>query len=563
MKKERTNILQILLMIVLAFLPLVTIIHKYDNGLTKEKWFPAGNITYDFFLYYKAVLFLIIAAILCLMSCWHLLVKKEHDKMHNIPKVPLILVGIYGIFVLLSASFAEEKTEAFWGGYESFEGAFVQLSYLVCFLTIFYSVDNRERIMMFVKTITIGSFVVGLLGTFQCFEMDWIQSDWAKILLTTPENMGTNLNINLNYGAGMSYATLCNPNYVGSYVVLVVPILIFAVIWLKEWFFKIAAGCSLILLLITLYAASSLGGWVGLGISILMFLLCVIVTKKKVRIPVLGTLAVVILAVVGVAGYKMATLPKESDSVIETMQTDGNVLLLELHTGEKVRIQVPADNETILNQQREGIQINPATIQVDENTVQNGLQIIETENGREWNFILEKDELKYITESEKFDTLDEISTYGFENSKHWGTNRGYIWSRTIPLLSKTILVGCGSDNFKYVYPNNDYVGKRLVGFNSEVITKPHNMYLQLWVQNGMFTCLALLALYLFYIAGVIKQGWNQGWKTTEGKLNVALASALSGYMAVGMVNDATICVAPVFWILLGLGYVTLHFSKNR
>ena len=43
------------LIIMIAVVPLITIIHVYDCGLEKNAWFSAGGRLNDFFLYYKAL----------------------------------------------------------------------------------------------------------------------------------------------------------------------------------------------------------------------------------------------------------------------------------------------------------------------------------------------------------------------------------------------------------------------------------------------------------------------------------------------------------------------------
>ena len=82
--------------------------------------------------------------------------------------------------------------------------------------------------------LTAGSCVVSVLGAFQTFGLDWIQSAWARPLVTTELAGRSGFNIKLTFGKGMAYSTLHNPNYVGSYVAVVLPITILFAFYGKE-----------------------------------------------------------------------------------------------------------------------------------------------------------------------------------------------------------------------------------------------------------------------------------------------------------------------------------------
>lgn len=78
--------------------------------------------------------------------------------------------------------------------------------------------------------------------------------------------------------------------------------------------------------------------------------------------------------------------------------------------------------------------------------------------------------------------------------------RGYIWSRTIPILPDYLVLGAGPDCFLYEFPQDDILGKLYAyGTGSIVVDKPHNLYLQIFVNEGGIALLAFLAVaYLIY-----------------------------------------------------------------
>ena len=72
------------------------------------------------------------------------------------------------------------------------------------------------------------------------------------------------------------------------------------------------------------------------------------------------------------------------------------------------------------------------------------------------------------------------------------------WSRTLPLLKDNILLGTGPDTFLLAFPNDDYVAMSNGGYATELITKPHNMYLQIAVQTGVLSLICFLVFYFWY-----------------------------------------------------------------
>ena len=173
-----------------------------------------------------------------------------------------------------------------------------------------------------------------------------------------------------------------------------------------------------------------------------------------------------------------------------------------------------------------------------------------------YHFVLYEGKIQYYNIYGRLAKLREVRHAGFEGNMNFGTGRGYIWSRTLPLLPEHIIVGCGADNFVYEFPNDDYVGKQNYGFGAEVITKPHNMYFQIWVQDGLLALLGFLVLAGAYIVDVFRTYFFRERKGAG--LGIGTFLGVLGYLVTGLANDSTITTAPLFFGLLGLG-----FALNR
>lgn len=585
-KRECSTTFWLPILLILAVVPLITIIHIYDNGIGKEAWASSSSITYDFFLYYKSRILMILGLAAAALIGYRLLNGDKGNFTAGNSWIHLLPVGIYGIFSLASALFADHPKEAFFGGYEQFEGVLVLLGYCVTFLLVYGYVQTEKTIIILLNALIIGSFAVSVLGMFQAFKLDWIQSDWARALLT-PELAGSgDFSISLNFGLGMAYATLHNPNYVGSYVAVALPVTAALSLWAKSTLFRSLAIVSCVCQLIMLYASQSFTGFIGIGGAIVVVLIFLFPYVRKHRTL---SLCVAAACIIGIAVFLLARpdLPErllhddggKSVYSIQTIQTKKDSFEIVTGSGKtivgKINPKTGIQNITLTDQDGknltykketdhvltiteegyEKIQFAPSVVRLskESNTTLEGLQI--RADGKKWNLVQKDGEIQYYNLLGKFDTLEKIDSFGFENNYDFATRRGYIWSRTLPMLPSSILFGIGQDNFVYQFPNHDYVGKINCSFDAQIVTKPHNMYLQIWVQDGMFACLALIALYIMLAADTLKNCWNSQKKTVLQKLSIAILCSTSGYMIAGLANDATICVAPVFWILMALGFV--------
>ena len=143
------------------------------------------------------------------------------------------------------------------------------------------------------------------------------------------------------------------------------------------------------------------------------------------------------------------------------------------------------------------------------------------------------------------------------------SKRGYIWARTIPLLKANWLLGSGPDTFTIEFPQDDYIGLENYGYKGSIVTKPHNMYLQMGVQTGVISLMAFLAFYMMYFIQSIRIYIKGKFDTYASQLGVAIFLASIGYMIAGITNDSTITVAPIFWILMGIGMSMNRIVKKR
>jgi O-antigen ligase len=124
-----------------------------------------------------------------------------------------------------------------------------------------------------------------------------------------------------------------------------------------------------------------------------------------------------------------------------------------------------------------------------------------------------------------------------------------------------IILGSGADSFIFDYPQNDYIGRFNNGYSTQIVTKPHNLFLQIGIQTGLLSLIAFLLFYAIYFVSSIKLYMNNIFDTYMSQLGAAIFVGTIGYMTAGLFNDSTITVSPVFWSLIGIGLAVNYQLK--
>lgn len=158
------------------------------------------------------------------------------------------------------------------------------------------------------------------------------------------------------------------------------------------------------------------------------------------------------------------------------------------------------------------------------------------------------------------DTQNPVNaeSIGFEGKEKLGSSRGYIWSRTLPLLKNCLITGYGPDTYTYNFPQNDFLAKYYSyqdfgeGFYITV-DKPHNLYIQIMFSSGLIALIAFLAIVLIYLVDCFRLYALKKEYRPEQIMGAAVMLGIVGYLAAGLFNDSVVHVAPIFWILLGTG----------
>jgi len=182
--------------------------------------------------------------------------------------------------------------------------------------------------------------------------------------------------------------------------------------------------------------------------------------------------------------------------------------------------------------------------------------------GEPWYFDYENNKLMYKNPYGNYDNIITADQLGFEGRERLGSGRGYIWSRSIPLVLEKPLLGYGPDTFALVFPQNDYIGKyNTYNTNNMVVDKPHNLFLQIAINSGLLALCAYLFFYLI-LGKRLFSSWIQHKNHFESVFLSGFPIAIASYFIAAFFNDSAVHVSPVFWVFLGVALSVLKPSSN-
>lgn len=588
---------------VAGIIPFIVELVLSDSGLSVYDWFSKGSREVDFFLIWKKWWLIGTAAIMLVLMlaraarsffcknepAW----KREINRSFSYNRWIIVCSVLYIVTALISSCMAENKEYAFWGGYTNHQPFFVLASYVIVMIFTYFYVNSKEAILSFYKLFMAAVFTMALLGVFQFFGHDFFASMAGKRIITFFSDIDP-AGVTLKFGEGRVYLTLYNPDYVGTYVSMVLP-LVCAGLWImKSIFWKCMSLLTSLMLVVCLIGSASTTGMTALIITaIMVFFINAKRIKtgpdmKKMILPVVSFVVLTaIMAAVNLNVIKEAFskyIPKDDNFAIDGIWLENDCVCVRFK-GEKLLISL--DDGLNENGEDGVIKLSDASgntlpgvydadydgILVEDDSFA-GIVIKSAEYPDEWSgFSICYDNKSYsfardpVTGRYMYYNIfgkmtDKISNREndlFKNHEQFASGRGFIWSRSLPLLKKNVLWGCGPDNYVFEFPNDDYVGLLNNNYAGEVVTRPHNMYIQMGIQTGVISLILFLAAYVLYFINSVKiYLQNEEQMSAVQYLVMAVLAGSFAYMICGLANDSTVCVTPVFAVLVGIGMAGSH-----
>lgn len=600
---EPSNIFQMMpILIFTAVIIMITRMAPYQRPMEQFYWSLGENKLNDFFSYYKMAAIIVCAVLALVLLLYRIFIQAFYIK-RSFVYIPMI---VYSVFVLLSYSFSDYKLFALWGWNDRFEGTITLLCYMVMLFFIINTINTEANIKTLVYVLAAASALLGLLGLSQATGYDFFQTVIGKKLITPNWFWDQIDNLNFTFQNNEIYQTVYNINYVSFYLTLLLPL--FGMLFIRSVMLskdelpykKLIWGALFTLLLYNLIGSASSGGLMGMGIVVLIAL--IILNKRILNwwkpISILLVIAIIIggvsynrwlpelnSAIGGVLGpdsqssiiksdvaessdndtekHPLDYIITEDDNIIvgynedevifKTYADDPSSVSITDSSGSKLAVTATEDS-TIF--QLEDPRFNWMKVKPAKDDKGNHFIVVTTDK-QDWPFVLTKDGPKFMNGLGKLvDMEKETPSIGWENNPDFGNGRGFIWSRSLPLMKDTLALGHGADTYCIYFPHNDYIGKYNAGWDINLIVdKPHNMYLGITIGTGGISLLALLVLWGFYLVQGIQIYWRQEYKSFTSYAGIGILLGICGFLAAGLVNDTSVSVMPMFYGLLGTGIV--------
>ena len=177
-----------------------------------------------------------------------------------------------------SALLSQEVAQSFWGDYDRQQGFFTIFFYVLFFFLLWLNLKDKQRTRCFILVAVLSSVLPVFYGLIQFFLLDPLK--WIESFLTN----------------GRIFSTLGQPNFFGHWLILVLPLTVFAYFFLVRRLFPRFLILLLILgQLFCLFYTGSRSAWLGLFGEIWLFIVIFLLSKKKKKSASIFVVASVVL----------------------------------------------------------------------------------------------------------------------------------------------------------------------------------------------------------------------------------------------------------------------------
>lgn len=589
-KKRLNGYYFIPLLMIIGIVPLITFAKAIViEGQELFHWKGGANHL-DFFSWWKSIWFQVFVVTSLAFYFILLWLKKVPFKFERKYYIPLI---VYALFVILSAITSDNRIVAMRGFIEQFQGMYVLLCYVALVFLMFNYVNNERDTKIVLYGFIFSASLIALLGFSQYFGFDFYKTLLGRKAILPQEFYDAYLNsLKFNFGEYTIYASLYNTNFVGSFAAMMLPISLSLFMFVKENKEKIIAGIFSWLMFFTWIGCNSRAGYVGFMVA---FIIIIIVFRKEIAKNLKSLLILLAIFIVTTlfmnnisdgrifGQFKKLSITNETERLETISEKSSRFKNIEvedfkftIETESEILYTILDENQLIFKDESE----EPLEIFNKDNQLtfaderyKNYQISVDNENGL-ISYKVSNVSIRILMTKNGFRILStggrladaEYPPYLklFDGREKFASSRGYIWSRSIPMLKNTILLGYGPDNYAIHFPQDDFVGKAN-SFNSinMVVDKPHNMYLQIGLNTGVISLIAILALFLIYFIDSMRLYIKYKFATLEEFLGAGILTAIVAYLAAGMFNDHIISVSPTFWALFGLGLSINYRLKKR
>jgi O-Antigen ligase len=594
---------------------------------------PTSVVQYDInqvdpMTYGKSILFVVLSSMFLLCS---VLVAKKAWSVYRDSEMTVYILKVIGaicvglltlVWIAYYRAPADLKDIAWWGYMTQYQGVLTYSFYTLNFLgmALFVSLWDRS-IYWIVPAIMIPAIVIGSFAIPETFKLNML-SEWPFKFFTLAQwsdQAGAKFQV-AGEGAG---STLTNPNYLGTWAPMTGALFLNFLIDLKsKWRFP-----SLVTFILSMCAVWSAASLTGFALFIFSAVLILLFRYKAVIQNWRNMLTYIVIAIIitlpFLGKFSVAGDRAQQEAVVATVHTDKFSYDIQVTnspvTGDGIAVlsfkpikismfnkighflfhkPLPATDfnvpDSIYFHAHDNILVptdkNGNTIPMFQNPKGPGSTVFA--DPRLQNFSLSSpspsnDGSIYQLNGTMFKVSQNqiyvLNFNGFAKGTQYAkkipswipdtfaTARGYIWTRSIPLLR---LLGYGGDVYLYMEPQADPAGKmQSLGVSSILVDKPHDLYIQEGVANGILYIVLVFivllgALWWFGFTVLQKSHSAQEADSAEPPTAYEIATAISwgvfAFLMTSVFNDGITANVSYFWVLLGIVFgLILRSSVSR
>lgn len=540
-----------------------------------------SGYVFDFFLHSKSVIVLILAVFLFLVMVGENLfpdqILTDTPIRNKYNRWLYCCMALFVMSAFLSFLFSENETVSSNGSYAGGEGILTIISYpIICLGAMNYfcyqkSLDLLKKVMILLSIVTIALTLIEF-----CYR-PFLNLPFLKYIIAPKEYYSIVESMdNSNYLTSVAL-TFYNPNYYGGFCMLIFPFGISGYFRAKDR--KSAAGylflsAGIFFCVITAKSSASF------YLVLLEFVLLLLLERKQWVRPLLKAPVWFFVLVTSLCIINLATGGK-------LLQIGKNVLTNESNANKNEEIfylkDIKIENNTLtLYGQEESLKVCFESQEFSFYDTEN--QRLEYKTEEQGNFCFEDKRYQMISVAYQpgYFVLDlgydDVVDFYIDEGRVWGigqngeklmkvsntsrfgerfyslfTGRGYTWINSLPLLLETMLLGKGPGNFTYYFPQNDYTGLlNTHGSHKFVIDKPHNMYLQIWINLGGIACLAVIVFFLCIIYRYRRFCISKQMSALGSKNVHWLFTCVMGFICYAVMNDSIVTVTPLPCVFCGV-----------
>jgi len=580
----------------LVLLPLVTYYHIYYSRLMGYPFYTDAISNFDFDLYSKYLVFLYITVAVVLLLAFllyqnrkELFTKRENRKQWYL----LIPAGVFLLLSFLSSVCSETRYAAFMGCDDQFESFFVWAGYILLAVYLFFLLQNEKDMKHAGIVAGIGMIELSLLGIIQYAGFTLTQYNWYQKLIAPKKYFELGGTIGNTSSAHTVTLNAHNTNYAGVLLALLAALCL-GVLLTEKKIGRMIGELVLLLALVTCQIGT--GSRAGLLVLAVTAVLAIMfLAKKLVRYwyVLIPAITFVVLSVSLFVQYLNLPIVERLESALTIEKAEENPIqrMVTTHNGVEItykdvyfKVSMTATEEEIslyvsdevgnsipLTAMEDGISYYLEQETLSDVIIKPGLLneniylLIINIDGRDWMFlpaVQGRNQYLYLNRYYNLDTMEETNRIGFEGYERFASGRGFIWSQSLALLFDRILIGEGANCFVFAYPHHNYKDEVYYMGGNQVTTRPHNLYLQIGVENGLVALVALVVFWAWYLLQSVRIYFKSRFKTWTERIGFGCFLAVFVYLVCGLSNDSMITVSPTFWCILGIGLAANRLVKK-